>query len=115
MPGAGSDALFVQSRLPHTYGMPRLELTAGGDGELVAPKPTLTVGVVFCGRQCPGAHNVAVGLTHFLQRRGGEGAKLLGFLDGTRGLFGGRAVELGADEVAPYLRAIFAGFTVRSK
>ena len=109
VPHAAADELFVAQQLPTTAGQPRLEIVSGRLAVRHAtPLPLLgeaplVIGVVFCGRQCPGAHNVAVGLTHFLQRRGGEGAKLLGFLDGTRGLFGGRAVELGADEVAPYL------------
>ena len=111
VPSGGSDARFVQSRLPRTFGLPRLELAAeDGEpiinpnpnpnhnpnlrhrvalglgcrgrrahtrhrlalalgvrtyphpypypypypGEPIHAKPGLRVGVVFCGRQCPG-------------------------------------------------------------
>ena len=108
VPTAQSDALFIKGRLPRTYGMPRLELTTAGDGEPIAPPPEgegLTFGVVFCGRQCPGAHNVVAGVAEYLRRSGGANAKLLGFRDGTRGLFRADAVELTQSVVDGFVNA----------
>ena len=57
-----SDELFVAQRLPHTYGFPRLDLQPTAAGSGVEVSATLTIGIVFCGRQCPGAHNVVAGI-----------------------------------------------------
>ena len=104
VPAARADNEFVSELMPKTYGAPRLEVRPTGEGEggLAVPS-SLTVGVVFCGRQCPGAHNVLAGLRHFLAARAGTGAKLLGFVNGTRGLFTGEARELGDKDVAAFL------------
>ena len=105
VPTAQSDALFIKGRLPRTYGMPRLELTTAGEGEAITPKEGLTLGVVFCGRQCPGAHNVVAGVAEYLRRCGGASARLLGFKDGTRGLFRADAIELAQSDVDSYVNA----------
>ena len=65
----------------------------------------MSLGVVFCGRQCPGAHNVVAGLSFFLTQRAGAGAKLYGFVGGTKGLFRGDAKLLAPDDVAPFLNS----------
>jgi diphosphate--fructose-6-phosphate 1-phosphotransferase len=91
---------------------------AGGDpGWDKDPRPTeprLTVGVVFCGRQNPGGSNVVAGLLAYLQKgawtsrgkvvRPARG-KLLGFLNGTKGLLRGpeQAVELTPVELGLFL------------
>jgi diphosphate--fructose-6-phosphate 1-phosphotransferase len=107
---AATDELFVQSALPHTYNRPVLELvsdaakpSAGSPGSPVIIKPTMSLGVVFCGRQCPGAHNVVAGLSAFLAARAGPGAKLWGFKNGTAGLFKGDAQRLTPADVARFL------------
>lgn len=113
VPHAAADGLFVATQYPRTFGAPRLEIVAG-DGTAAgpdsvplafpaAPAAPMAIGVVFCGRQCPGAHNVALGMLQFLRDRAGPGARLLGFVGGTRGLFAGEARELGPDDVAPYV------------
>lgn len=53
------------------------------------------VGVVFCGRQTPGGHNVVAGLLDFL---GGSGARLLGFVGGVHGLFKKQVGEWGGSQ-----------------
>ena len=108
VPSARADELFIRSALPHTYGLPRIELVAEGsprarEGSPLVVKPNMAIGVVFCGRQCPGAHNVVAGLAHFLSSRAGPKSKLWGFVNGTAGLFGGDAKELTAKDIAPYL------------
>eukprot|EP00933_Yihiella_yeosuensis_P032008 TRINITY_DN25596_c0_g1_i1.p1 TRINITY_DN25596_c0_g1~~TRINITY_DN25596_c0_g1_i1.p1 ORF type:complete len:1221 (+),score=283.79 TRINITY_DN25596_c0_g1_i1:53-3664(+) len=52
-----------------------------------------TVGIVFCGRQAPGCHDLVCGLVDMLQSSG-AGNKVLGFVGGTKGLFGKHAIEL---------------------
>lgn len=112
VPSARADELFVHAQLPCTYGQPRLELVAdaasGGAAAAGVPlevAPAMALGVVFCGRQCPGAHNVVAGLSHFLAQRAGPGAKLYGFVNGTNGLFRGDARLLTPDAVAPFLNS----------
>ena len=108
-PSARADELFVQGQLPKSYGKPRLEIVSGetqpGAGEPLAIKPSMRLGVVFCGRQCPGAHNVVAGLSAFLSQRAGPAAKLYGFVDGTKGLFKGNAKELTLADVAKHLNS----------
>ena len=109
VPSAHADELFVQSQFPSTYGKPRLELvserSSPSAGEAVDVKSSMSLGVVFCGRQCPGAHNVVAGLSCFLAERAGSDAKLYGFVGGTNGLFKGDAKRLTPKDVAPYLNS----------
>jgi len=98
-----SDELFVSQRLPATYGLRRLHLRSTTAGSGIDVPPNLTIGVVFCGRQCPGAHNVVAGLHHFLEQRAGKGARLVGFLNGTRGLCSCDAREITREDVATYV------------
>ena len=109
VPVASADDEFVREALPATYGAPRLELVTGDDGQrrgsLVDVSPALRIGVVFCGRQCPGAHNVVAGIWRFLRERAGPKAALYGFVGGTAGLFAGEARELKEADVNEFLNA----------
>ena len=49
----------------------------------------MTIGVVFCGRQNPAAHAAVFGLI-----AENDNVEVLGFLNGTKGLFEGRAMKL---------------------
>lgn len=115
-PTAAADDAFVAAALPHSYGRPRLELVAaeahgdapaGGAGSLaIRAAPGLTIGICFCGRQCPGAHNVIAGVARFLRERvPGSAARLLGFVGGTKGLFSGQAHQLDDEQVEAYLNS----------
>ena len=53
-----------------------------GEGSVRA----MNVGVVFCGRQSSGGHNVVAGLFDYLHAMNPT-SKLLGFIGGTSGLF----------------------------
>lgn len=53
---------------------------------------SLKIGVVFCGRQAPGMHNVVDGLLRFAQNHGS--VQLIGFTNGTLGFFKGEHVEI---------------------
>ncbi|CAE8598670.1 unnamed protein product, partial [Polarella glacialis] len=61
------------------------------------------VGVVFCGRQAPGCHDLVCGLVDMLCS-GSAGNKVLGFVGGSHGLFNKHAVE-----ITPELCAAFRG------
>jgi len=50
------------------------------------------IGVVFCGRQAPGCHDLLCGMVDMLAKA--EDSKVLGFVGGTRGLFSKQVVEL---------------------
>jgi len=96
---------------PNTYGAPLVALTLkDNESEFAYRSPKkqrrqsvlastpITVGVVFCGRQSPGGHDVVAGLFDSLP----EGSKLLGFVGGTKGLLGGHAIEITAESMANY-------------
>jgi len=77
---------------------PLLAIKASG---LQAPTPsTRRVGVVFCGRQAPGCHDLLCGLTDMLETE--AGVTVLGFVGGTRGLFAKQAIELTPDVCKPF-------------
>jgi len=106
-PTARADELFVHAQLPKTYGQPRLEFVRGDQtafGEPLTVPPKMSIGVVFCGRQCPGAHNVVAGLSQFLNTRVADG-QLWGFVHGTAGLFRGDAQQLTPEQIAPFLNS----------
>jgi len=50
-----------------------------------------SVGIVFCGRQSPGCHDLVCGLVSMLTN---SGNKALGFVGGTHGLFAKHCIEL---------------------
>lgn len=68
-----------------------------GEGEC-AP---INVGVVFCGRQSSGGHNVISGLFDYLHKMN-ENSKLYGFIGGTSGLFEGSCIEIKEETLSMY-------------
>ena len=79
------DTQSLSTQLPHLAAASSVLLDCdAGATSTTAPQPPLRVGVVFCGRQCPGGHNVIMGLYDHLQQRR-PGSVLLGFLGGTKG------------------------------
>ena len=96
--------------LPNIFTAPLLTLGAAGVpseeeplGAACATPPAapLRVGVVFCGRQCPGGHNVVAGVFDALQALA-PGSELLGFLNGTLGFFAKKHKTLTAADIAPF-------------
>ena len=61
----------------------------------------MNVGIVFCGRQSSGGHNVITGVFDYLQEMN-PANKLYGFIGGTSGLFEGSAVELTEEKLHLY-------------
>nr|XP_009386806.1 PREDICTED: pyrophosphate--fructose 6-phosphate 1-phosphotransferase subunit alpha-like [Musa acuminata subsp. malaccensis] len=59
------------------------------------------VGVVFCGRQSPGGHNVIWGLHSALKSHNPKGT-LLGFVGGTEGLFVKKTLDITNDILSTY-------------
>eukprot|EP00931_Biecheleriopsis_adriatica_P000701 TRINITY_DN1007_c0_g1_i1.p1 TRINITY_DN1007_c0_g1~~TRINITY_DN1007_c0_g1_i1.p1 ORF type:complete len:1195 (-),score=327.24 TRINITY_DN1007_c0_g1_i1:52-3636(-) len=87
---AVTDHTEVMSKFFSETQSPLLDITATeGRGNVVENKK---VGIVFCGRQAPGCHDVVCGLVDMLPQSMGN--KVLGFVGGTQGLFTKQAVEL---------------------
>ncbi|KAG0499148.1 hypothetical protein HPP92_003839 [Vanilla planifolia] len=62
------------------------------------------VGVVFCGRQAPGGHNVIWGL-HDAIRSHNPDSVLLGFVGGTEGLFAQKTIEITDEVLSAYKKS----------
>ncbi|KAK2988172.1 hypothetical protein RJ640_020654 [Escallonia rubra] len=100
-----SDAHTLSRSFPHTYGQPLahfLRATAKvPDAQIINEHPTIRVGLVFCGRQSPGGHNVIWGL-HDALKIHNPSSILLGFLGGSEGLFAQKTLEITDDILATY-------------
>ncbi|KAL0392237.1 UNVERIFIED_CONTAM: Pyrophosphate--fructose 6-phosphate 1-phosphotransferase subunit alpha [Sesamum radiatum] len=100
-----SGAHTISRSFPHTYGQPIahfLRATAKvPDAQIITEHPAVRVGVVFCGRQSPGGHNVVWGLLEALKIHNLESV-LLGFLGGSEGLFAQKTLEVTDEILATY-------------
>ncbi|MFS7960001.1 putative diphosphate--fructose-6-phosphate 1-phosphotransferase [Helianthus anomalus] len=100
-----SGASAISQSFPHTYGQPLahfLRATSNvPDAQIIVKHPAIRVGVVFCGRQSPGGHNVVWGLHEALKIHNSK-STLLGFLGGSEGLFAQRTLEITDDVLATY-------------
>lgn len=85
---------------PKTFGRPTLRIE-GSDAAASATRSPLSAGIVLSGGQASGGHNVVSGLFDGLKNWHPE-SKLYGFLNGPRGLFTGKYIELTAERVADY-------------
>ncbi|KAI9073671.1 hypothetical protein K1719_044335 [Acacia pycnantha] len=95
------DAHTISRSFPHTYGQPLahfLRATAKvPDAQIITEHPAIRVGIVFCGRQSPGGHNVIWGLYNALKIHNPNNV-LIGFLGGSDGLFAQKTLEI-TDEI----------------
>ncbi|CAI9270278.1 unnamed protein product [Lactuca saligna] len=95
----------ISQSFPHTYGQRLahfLRATAKVPGaRIISTHPALRVGLVFCGRQSPGGHNVVWGLHEALKIHNPKSI-LLGFLGGSEGLFAQKTLEITDDVLATY-------------
>ncbi|XP_050376115.1 pyrophosphate--fructose 6-phosphate 1-phosphotransferase subunit alpha [Argentina anserina] len=100
-----TDVHTIGRYFPHTYGQPLahfLRATAKVAGaQVISEHPAMRVGVVFCGRQSPGGHNVIWGLLNALKSHNPK-STLLGFLGGSEGLFVQKTLEITDDVLATY-------------
>lgn len=94
-----SDTLAISRPFPLTNGQPLVHLLRDEKARLPADK--LRVGVVFCGRQSPGGHNIISGLYDALKLYNQDNV-LLGFVGGTDGLFAQQAVVITEEDLIPY-------------
>ncbi|CAL9127522.1 unnamed protein product [Musa textilis] len=90
-------AHVISQAFPHTYGQSLahfLRPTAKvPDAQIIVEQSAIRVGVVFCGRQSPGGHNVIWGL-HSAIKSHNPNSTLLGFVGGTEGLFAKKTLEI---------------------
>ncbi|KAI4320898.1 hypothetical protein MLD38_034331 [Melastoma candidum] len=90
---------------PHTYGQPLAhflrETTKVPDAQIITEHPAIRVGIVFCGRQSPGGHNVIWGLYDALKAHNPKSV-LLGFLGGSEGLFAQKTLEISDEILSTY-------------
>eukprot|EP00743_Colponemidia_sp_Colp-15_P004278 GILK01004615.1.p1 GENE.GILK01004615.1~~GILK01004615.1.p1 ORF type:complete len:1223 (-),score=232.86 GILK01004615.1:147-3782(-) len=96
------DGELLESLFPRTSHQPLLEVLP--DTLNTTPSQQLTpvrIGIVFCGRQCPGGHNVVAGAFDYLQKWH-PGSTLVGFLGGTVGLQQGLHTEVTASFLDGY-------------
>ncbi|OMP04033.1 hypothetical protein CCACVL1_02208, partial [Corchorus capsularis] len=100
-----ADAHTISRAFPHTFGQPLahfLRATAKvPDAQIITEHPAIRVGIVFCGRQSPGGHNVIWGLQKALEIHN-PNSTLLGFLGGTQGLFAQKTLEITDDILSTY-------------
>ncbi|XP_027914345.1 pyrophosphate--fructose 6-phosphate 1-phosphotransferase subunit alpha [Vigna unguiculata] len=100
-----TDAPTIARAFPHTYGHPLahfLRATAKvPDAQIITEFPPIRVGVVFCGRQSPGGHNVIWGLHNALKIHNSNSV-LLGFLGGSEGLFAQKTLEITDSVLSTY-------------
>lgn len=91
-----SDRNAMMHRFPLTYGASLLKITPEGSSQKVTRG--VRVGVVFCGRQSPGAQDIIAGLLDSLP----EGSSLFGFVGGTEGLLSNNNILIDAEVIKLY-------------
>ncbi|CAF2084603.1 hypothetical protein BRARA_F01497 [Brassica rapa] len=100
-----SDSHIVARAFPHTLGQPLAhflrEAAKVSDAHIITQLPSIRVGIVFCGRQAPGGHNVIWGLYEALKVHNAN-STLLGFLGGSEGLFAQKTLEITDDILQTY-------------
>jgi len=95
----------IRASFPRTAGRPALRFEAAPPVRDPARHAgPLVVGVVLSGGQAPGGHNVIAGLLDGIATAPG-GGRLLGFLDGPRGILEGRHRELDSETVVAFRNA----------
>lgn len=88
----------IAKLFPHSTGKPLLTLVEGDQPVTSAP---MTVGVVLSGGPAPGGHNAIAGIFDAL-KAANPASRLVGFLNGPKGVFTGKYKELTAEIIAEY-------------
>ncbi|WVZ73955.1 hypothetical protein U9M48_022203 [Paspalum notatum var. saurae] len=98
-------AHVISHAFPHTYGQPLahfLRKTAVvPEAKVISEHSAVRVGIVFCGRQSPGGHNVVWGLYEAIKAHN-QNSKLIGFLGGSDGLLAQKTLEITDEVLASY-------------
>lgn len=82
----------VKKLFPHIHNNPLIHFEPSHKDSIT--HPPLTVGVVLSGGQAPGGHNVICGLFDALMKLNPD-SRLIGFLDGPKGIIQNRCLPLG--------------------
>ena len=85
-----TEEAVLRGAFPTTYGQPSIEVVPGA---WPTERKKLRVGVVFCGRQTPGGHNVVAGLLDAVQGYNPD-SELIGFLGGTEAFFKQEKIDI---------------------
>lgn len=99
------DAQSIKRYFPLTFGQALVHFVNSFSKTSISSqgkeKTTIKVGVVFCGRQSPGGHNVVCGLYDALKIHNSNN-HLIGFCGGTEGLFAKSIIDITEDVIATY-------------
>jgi hypothetical protein len=97
------DEPFVSKAFPKTYGRPlaRVSRAATGSSKAASRAKMGAVGIVFCGRQTPGGHDMVAGLWDMCNGKtcSNSAVRIVGFVGGSCGFFAEQMVELTAVKV----------------
>jgi len=93
-----ANAKEIKELFPFTYGYPLVQIV---EGECRLNDGPLCVGVVLSGGPAAGGHNVIAGLFDALKAANPQ-SRLVGFLNGPKGIFTNKWVELTADVIDTY-------------
>ncbi|KAI5442960.1 hypothetical protein KIW84_011845 [Lathyrus oleraceus] len=100
-----SDEPSISRSYPNTYGHPLAYFLRASakvsNAQITTEHPPIRVGIVFCGRQSPGGHNVIWGLHSALNIHNPKSV-LLGFLGGSEGLFSQKTLEITDSVLSTY-------------
>ena len=88
----------IKMLFPGSYGKPMARIVAGKSN---LPTEAITVGVVLSGGPAPGGHNAIAGLFDALKKANPE-SRLVGFLNGPKGVFTGQYIELTKELIDGY-------------
>ncbi|ONK58963.1 uncharacterized protein A4U43_C08F1530 [Asparagus officinalis] len=112
------DAQSIQRSFPLTYGKPLVHFVNPSKISPRSPgskdKSPIRVGVVFCGRQSPGGHNVICGLYDAIKSHSPK-SSVIGFCGGTEGLFAQKTIQITEDLVTNYRNQGGYGMLGRTK
>ena len=96
------DEPFLRKVFPCTYGGQLVRVVSQPEGSIkTVTKSMGTIGIVFCGRQTPGGHDMVAGLWDMCNGRkcGTPAVRIVGFVGGSRGFFAEQLMELTAAKV----------------
>ncbi len=93
-----TDNAAIKALFPHTYGLPAVTFTKGGDA---AVGSRINVGVILSGGQAPGGHNVISGLYDALKNANPD-SKLIGFKGGPSGILKNDTKEISKEFLAEF-------------
>eukprot|EP01034_Spumella_vulgaris_P025152 gene25152-31575_t len=93
-----NDSLIATKMFPHSSGAALVQVVAGTTPSNISGH---NIGVLFCGRQSPGGHDIIAGIFDAIQKAD-EPVELYGFVGGTVGLFRGQGVVLTSEVVDAY-------------